>query len=268
MIDQYLNYLYEQEDEKYVSESIFLYVPLYIIMKFALALIEYFIFMLRSSSGKEDKSLSKELNKILKNTGNRKWKVIILNNKEENAYAYFNKTIYITKGLIKKLTRREKIAVLIHEVSHVVNKDVLKSELGKTTIGAMLAGVIFAAPPVTLIFIFPMIVYISSGFYKKIWGRKHELRADSLAVKLGYRKEIASALKKMESGLQKMLDQLGKSKADKLIIKIFLWVDEHPPLKDRLENILKSEGIYKAMLTKNINSIKSIVKKGLQIKLK
>lgn len=224
-------------------------IPIYISAVLIANFVSLLIFFVKYSMGKEDKQLSKKINKIFRKENQKDFKVIIIDDPGYNAYAVFTRTIYITKPLFKCLTEREKVAISLHEISHIINKDLLKTTLLKTSLGAIIYTCVF--PFVQLFpFLSPTIMvfcYItSSAFSNRIIGRKFELRADDQAVKFGYKKEIISGLKKLnKKSVFRITPET--TKIDKIIIKISQSLNEHPPLKERIEKIMKSKQFYKLL---------------------
>ena len=261
MIDLYLDYIQESDNEHLQEIAPLVGVSIYIVMSFVLILIQFFMFMKIAASGKEDPKLSKDLNEVIKKAGFETFKVVILDSKDLNAFALFNSTIYITKGLYKVLNQRQRIAVMIHEVSHVINKHVIKQTIMSNTFGAILFGGVLTALTGPYVILAPytagFCISISATLKNRIMGRKHELTADSLASKFGYGEELAEVLTILDAHEKKIF---GEGKLSEIILKLVHMVDAHPPLKERLENITKTKEIYKLFSPSyNIAKVKSFL---------
>lgn len=211
-----------------------------------------------------DKVLTKEINKIL---GKTKWKVMIIKDKSPNAFVVGPRVIMITTGLKKMLTHRELIGVMLHEAWHVkafhVYKQIFyKFPLLAAVFTAAIATVMVGGGAWLALLIFVILRRVTEIPYDLTVGRRQETKSDSYAVKMGYGKELASALSKLEKTyLKGMKNCVGVCK---IVSKIDEAIDEHPPLKKRIEKILKDSEMVKALASRNAAKIKKIVIKGFK----
>ena len=93
-------------------------------------------------------------------------------------YGLLRPKVCLSTGLLKAIDKDELRAVLLHESSHVKNRDPLKIILGKTA---------------SYIFFFIPIIYELQKYY--LFSK--EITADETAVKSGLRRQLAAALSKV-----------------------------------------------------------------------
>lgn len=213
---------------------------------------------------KYDRELTAKINAML---GKTKWKVLIIKDKSPNAFVIGPRVIMITTGLKKMLTNRELVAVMLHEAWHVKSFHVYKQVFLKWPLLSVAAGAAFMALTagasiylaIFLFFIFKRVAEIP---YDITVGRRQETKSDSYAVKMGYGKELASALRKLEKiYLKEMKGCVGVCK---IVNKMSEAMDEHPPLKKRVERILKKTEMAKALASRKASQIKKIVMQGFK----
>jgi Zn-dependent protease with chaperone function len=227
----------------------------------AIVLVNFALFLIQTADMKDsfkvDSKLSKRINGILNTT---EWKVHIVKEKQPNAFAINGPHVFVTTGLIKLATENELTAILLHEVYHTKFNHSYKQLAYKyplfylcvfvaVTIGMALNTSLFLA-----FLIFRLINLISDIPYKIIIGRMHENKADNYAIQLGYGKDLVSILKKLEKiYIASMKDCTG---ACKVINAMDEALDEHPPLKKRIEIVLKkTDELQSVLATKNIKSV-------------
>lgn len=203
---------------------------------------------------KEDATLSKTLNGILKD--GKKWKVLIVPTDGIAAFCMITPMVFLSRGLLKMMSDREIEAIMLHEAGHIKNKDTWKFVFSYSTIMGILLGalVAYTGPAAFGVSIFCYFIMDRIGLIhillKRMVGRKAENRADSFAVKYGYEKELISSLEKIEklfsknrppcTGLCKVIDKINKA------------LNEHPPLKKRVENILKAKETWTKIKNKSV----------------
>lgn len=195
---------------------------------------------------------NKKLESILNPLLNQEWKIYNWKMKFPNACVMSNrKEIFITNTLTKMLTERETIAICIHETSHVNNKDINKRVvINSITGGIGVPSMVF--PPLSLLVFFV-------GTFITIWiGRKQETKADLTTVKYGYGKDLISSFKKLHNWMDK------NQKQSKFSKKLTEMVDVHPPIKDRIEDLLQE--IDKLKSLKSFKQVKTFVKSYFKIK--
>lgn len=233
-------------------------------------LILFFIFVSTlAATTKIDHTLSKELQNILKPLGVKKDFVVhVVQSKAPNAFTPGGKHVYVTTGLIKLLNRREVMAVLLHEVFHAIDKHVWKRMAAEfpmyyiTVPIAMLAATA-AGPlaPIVGMIVFMITLSVLRIPIKVMVGRGQEMRADNYAVKAGYGNEMVGALSKLERMLRKMEAGRSCGKICKVINRIEEKMDEHPPLRKRIEKAMKDTELMKAVAKGKVTAITYKLKK-------
>jgi len=213
-----------------------------------------------------DKKLTKKINNFLKST---KWRVILIKEKAPNAFVMGPRIICITTGLQKLLTQREIMGVMLHEAWHVKDLHVYKQFMYKVPLFYLIAMSMFTVGLISGIpilgIIFAIIMFNTYEIpYNIIMGRRHEKAADSYAAKMGYGNELVSALKKLEKWYKSKVKNQPCGKVCQLANKIGDAIDEHPPIKNRIENILKSKELAKLVMKKSYIKILKFVKKGIK----
>jgi len=196
-------------------------------------------------SVKIDKPLSKRVNGILKSGS--KWIVHIFPDVGPNAFAIGGRHVYITTGLLKILTDREVDAVLLHEVFH--NKDMhvwrnVAAESAFLYLCAFISVTALASGAVVwplAIIMFHIMRLSFKTIFARYRGRYFEIKSDEFAVKHGYGTELISALKKIEAWAKEHMKGQPCGKVCQLHNKISEEIDEHPPVKKRVEIILRKQ---------------------------
>lgn len=172
-------------------------------------------------------------------------KIRIIDDEKINACTVEN-YIALTTGTLKKANDREIEAVLIHEFSHYVNKDVRFNML---VLGANvpvylvikvhnIMAVLMAIPLLSFIlfipFLFVKIIYfvfvkiILNTLLRMVmmkFSRDKEYRCDALAVELGYGQDLISLFNKFEENEEFTLTDF--------------FYSTHPETKDRIERMNK-----------------------------
>ncbi len=162
-----------------------------------------------------------------------------------------------TSGILEALDERELEGVLGHELSHVVNRDILVSSVAATLAGALTYLVHFSyfmprgdgegrrgSNP--LAFLFLLVAPIAAMLIQFAVSRSREYGADSTGARLtGDPRALASALQKLQGASR----QIPLSGADPATAH--LWIvnpltggglmslfSTHPPLEDRIRRLL------------------------------
>jgi Zn-dependent protease with chaperone function len=227
-----------------------------------MVLFNFALFLIQSASMKDafkvDTKLSKRINDILNTT---EWKVHVVKEKQPNAFAINGPHVFVTTGLIKLATENELTAILLHEVYHTKFNHSYKQLAYKYPLFYLC---IFVAMPAAMahsslfiaLVIFRIASLISDIPYKIIIGRMHENKADNYAIQFGYGKELVSILKKLgKIYLASMKECTGVCKAINAMDEA---IDEHPPLKKRIEIVLRKTDELQSVAT--TKSVKSVVK--------
>lgn len=253
-------------------------IPVVILINFIHDLITFLIMTAQIYLfSKEAKRWSNRLTKLLSEEPKfkGKWKVWVVefpgDSNMVNAFSLGigSKHVFITKPLIKMLTDREIMAVLLHEAAHSVGLHMIQQTAGKYGFLSICTHIFFkyafgtymAAP--TLISYLMMVLFFGLAPHiltARTLGRWHERVGDSYAVKHGYGKELISALRKMTKHMMKDC----KSKFCKKMMDILHAIDAHPPLKQRVKEIMGEIGKIKAGAKVKASQITAIVKKAFQ----
>lgn len=207
---------------------------------------------------KIDKELTTKFNKLMRQIApddNKKdWVIRVLKDEVPNAMTFGGKEIYITSTLLSLLTSRETEAVLLHEVGHVIHLDLLYAAVSQSAFG--LIGTLITIyllkeldsddPRVAITLILFFLMLAPSTITTILLSKKAEYRADSYAGKLGYSRELISALRKLDKEFlnyaKKHKIPIQKERNCKTLIctyidKLSRILDSHPSTKERLENL-------------------------------
>ncbi len=189
--------------------------------------------------------------------------IYILDEDSPNAFASGKDpktaSIIVTKGLLSRLNRDELQAVIAHEISHIINRDILYLLFTSCMLGSMVfisdlaikmikgsfsgkrsyknGGAIIYIIPFALVSIF--IVGLSKIFYSCL-SKKREYLADACAVQ--YTRNplaLANALKKIDEE-QTYFVNTNSITSSMFIVNPFNNQNEtHPPIEKRIEILLK-----------------------------
>lgn len=208
-----------------------------------------------------DKTWSDRLNSIL---GTNDWKVYKIKDKMPNGFSIGGKHVFITEGLIKMMSRREVEAIMLHEVYHSQAKHMPKKMAYQYPFYYLIvfiaASTAMISYPLFGLLIFLILKSVPNIAYALLAGKRHERQADENTIKYGYGNDLISALNKLEAKIKRMAAGKPCGYMCKLINKINEAIDEHPPIKKRVENILKkSKELDKLAKSKNIKGIKKFV---------
>lgn len=171
--------------------------------------------------------------------------------------------VAVSTGLLRNMNQTEVEAVLAHEVTHVVNGDMITLTLIQ---GVVNTFVIFVSRVVGYFvdrvilkneegrglgfFITTIIAQVVFGILASVivlwFSRKREFRADAGGAKLAGTASMISALEKLKRGVQEPLpEQMSafgiSGKPSKHGLKLLFM--SHPPLEDRIEALKHSGGI-------------------------
>lgn len=209
---------------------------------------------------------TKEINTVL---GRKDIKVHVMKNDAPNAFAAGGKYIYLTSGLIRFLTKREIVAVMLHEVGHNEKKHLIKKLAYEYPFYYLIIYLLTMIHTLTPMFIlgylaFKIGIAIARIPYNIIIGRKHEYDADNYATKHGYGDDLISGFKKFEELLERYSKRRQCGRMCKLVERIDRALDEHPQFKDRIERVLKDQQTMKAALSGSFGKIKNAIVKAFK----
>jgi len=175
--------------------------------------------------------------------------------------------IGVTEGLLNMMDDKELTGVIAHEISHIVHRDVMLTQLAVALVSVILylsfilsrislymrrgsnrkssgnAGLIILAMLIFAILIRPLAQLIANLIMLAI-SRKREYAADAYAVRLcGYNDGLASALSKL-GGISRLekddIDSLGGDSMKALYIhfgNVKSLFSTHPPIDDRVRRL-------------------------------
>jgi len=223
----------------------------------------------------KDKKLSSELTEILSKEKRYRgpWKVYVLSIPGQeiiNAFSFGigRKDVFITKGLMKMLTKREIMAVLLHESAHSLQLHVVQQLATKYAVLTILYNLVnkyvlkaVSKWPSFLSNIFVIVVFVLAPqvITARTAGRWHEYISDSYAAKVGYGKELVSALKKLTKYIKKQCN----TKGCKALMKVSSVLDAHPSLENRMKNIFEKIGRKTGRI--KITDIVGVIKRELGV---
>ena len=189
--------------------------------------------------------------------------IYILDEDSPNAFACGkepkNASIIVTKGLLAMLNRDELQAVIAHEISHIVNRDILYllytscmlgcmvfiSDLSIKMIKGNFSGKRSSRSGGGMIYIIPfalislLIVGLSKIFYSCL-SKKREYLADACAVQ--YTRNplaLANALKKIDEEQTYFVNTNPLTSAMFIVSPLNNKENTHPPIEKRIEILLK-----------------------------
>ena len=202
----------------------------------------------------KDEELKSDIENLMGKVGFNSSGIFVMNQslRDTRLNAYFaglgkNKRVVLFDTLLKKLNKKEILAVLGHELGHFKHKDILKNI---TVVGIMLFVLFFifgnlpdslfkelmipksAANIIILALLFSdMIFFILQPFVNLI-SRNNEFKADEMGAELVDKKALSSALKKLVS----------ENKHFPKVSKIYSFIYySHPPILERLEKLENKE---------------------------
>jgi Zn-dependent protease with chaperone function len=225
--------------------------------------------MTRTKNSKFNEELTREVQAL----SNLPVNVYIINDfKNYDAFHAGTKSIYISAALVKDLTKRETIAVLLHETGHYLNSDSNKT----TYLYLPIHKIVFYMILSTALVFIPLTVilfFVSEPFFLKLLNKKNqraEFLADSYASELGYGKDLMSALDKF---FNKLKAEVCKESKDKKMCEIKLFDDHknnkdyqsHPDFFERKININSTELKYTKLALKH-GKFKHIRKSYFELK--
>ncbi len=176
-----------------------------------------------------------------------------------------NAVVAVTQGIFDLLNREELKGVLAHEISHVLNRDILISSIAATLAGAvsMLAnmarwGLMFGGGrrdnerdvnPVALL-LMAILTPIAATLIQLAVSRSREYGADETGAHLcGNPLYLASALRRLEGASQRVrMREAEPSSAHLFIVNplkgdgLMALFSTHPPMEERIARLEKMAG--------------------------
>ena len=224
---------------------------------------------------REEKKLAKELKAIL--GSKQDWTVLSVDDRAPNAFTLGRNFMVMTRGLYKMLDDDEIMAVLLHEAGHNAGHHVAKKLAAMGTFAAIagqamgftaIYGGLVMGP--FAIFFALLIYFLLLGkqieIYNVTIGRKHEYYADSYAAKFGYGDQLISALKKLDKWVNSEMKKRPCGPECRKQIELSEKMDEHPSIKDRVDNILKNNLAKIVKMSGSASSLKAFFLKELGVK--
>ncbi len=214
------------------------------------------------------------VDRLVEQAGIKKPKIAVANTEVPNAFATGrgpgNAVICVTTGIRRRLTEEELEGVLGHELTHVVNRDVLVITLASffATVAAMLMQMLFwmglfggmgrsrdreggGAGAIMIAYIVSVAVYFVANLLILALSRYREYAADrGGAILTGAPSRLASALEKISGAIARIpTEDLRKVEgANAFFIVSALKGDSlaelfssHPPVHKRVERLRKLE---------------------------
>ncbi len=194
-------------------------------------------------------------------------RVYIINSDTPNAFATGRSpghaAVAVTRGILRILTPEELKGVLGHELTHIINRDILISTIAATLVGAitfladMARWLAFfgggrddeGRNPFAVI-IFSIIAAFAAFLIQMAISRSREYLADEGGAKLsGNPLYLARALEKLEKGVTRIPMDVNPSTAHMFIVNplrgggVMNLFSTHPPTEERIKRLLEMAGV-------------------------
>jgi len=265
VINSYLNYIQEENKQEAVQEAFpFIIIPmLQVATSLAMVIIVNWLFVKNSTL---NKSLSDDLNKIV-GSGKIKLQVYVAKSKIINACCSGTNRLFTTTKLISILNRDEVLAVMAHEAAHfnkahawkgllqhygmvdafywLWNKLSMKLWTGawiKVAVGkagrATRLIITATAEPWWVTIIVTMMATLASFTVSHFTSFHREKQADLFVKKIGYGKQLASALKKLVAAVKTKTPSPWYINA---VYRVFSFAMAHPPVGERIVYLIKED---------------------------
>ena len=202
----------------------------------------------------KDEELKNDIENLMSKVGFKSSGIFVMNasKRDTRLNAYFaglgkNKRVVLFDTLLKKLNKKEILAVLGHELGHFKHKDILKNI---AVVGIMLFVLFFifgnlpgslfkelmipktGANIIILALLFSDLIFFILQPFVNLISRHNEFVADETGAKLVDKKALASALKKLVS----------ENKHFPKVSEIYSFIYySHPPILERLEKLKNKE---------------------------
>lgn len=214
-----------------------------------------------------DEKYSKKMREII---GDDSIQIYKINSSQVNVFTYKGPSFYYYTGIVSKLglTEGELIAILIHEYGHYKESHTSLSGHAKESITfflilSVLMVISMQAPMIYNLVLAIIGLSLGSGITNRL-QRYTEIDADGYIIKYGYKKEGASAFKKLYEYEKKMIcDEMDIPRGESCdsYLKSRHTFDEHPPTVDRIERLVNAIGLIGFFKSRNFTAIGKIYKK-------
>jgi heat shock protein HtpX len=168
--------------------------------------------------------------------------------------------VAVTRGIMRICSRDELKGVLAHELSHVINRDILTSSIAATLAGAVMMlgtmarwGAIFGGfggrdederGGIVALLVAAILAPIAASLIQLAISRTREYQADASGAKLSHHPlYLASALRKLESANERMPLDAGPATAHLFIVNplssegMMRLFSTHPPIEERIRRL-------------------------------
>ncbi len=168
--------------------------------------------------------------------------------------------VAVTRGIMRICTRDELKGVLAHELSHVINRDILTSSIAATLAGAVMMlgtfarwGAIFGGfggrdederGGIIGLLVAAILAPIAASLIQLAISRTREYQADASGAKLSHHPlYLANALRKLESANERMPLDAGPATAHLFIVNplssegMMRLFSTHPPIEERIRRL-------------------------------
>jgi Zn-dependent protease with chaperone function len=186
-----------------------------------------------------------------------------------------NNDIFYSKAIKDMLSDDEFIAVLLHEYSHILNKDTLSSMHNSTlskasTFFVAIMGLIFlprfGKKSLIFIILFPLITKLLGSLAVYEADRNMEYAADKYTAKYGYAEHLATALEKLRDYSKKILCEGVPPEQCEIMFKILdgdkdPYFQQHPTFYLRIKRLREiiakaAEGNTSSIIDKVMSRLK------------
>ncbi|HTW87026.1 MAG TPA: zinc metalloprotease HtpX [Candidatus Binataceae bacterium] len=171
--------------------------------------------------------------------------------------------VAVTRGIMRICTRDELKGVLGHELSHVINRDILTSSIAATLAGAIMMiasflrwGAIFGIGGgdderggMLELLAMAILAPIAASMIQLAISRTREYQADASGAKLTHHPlYLANALRKLEAANERIPMDAGPATAHLFIVNplnaagLTRLFSTHPPIEERIRRLEKMAG--------------------------
>ncbi|MBF6569279.1 MAG: zinc metalloprotease HtpX [Candidatus Binataceae bacterium] len=168
--------------------------------------------------------------------------------------------VAVTRGIMRICTRDELKGVLAHELSHVINRDILTSSIAATLAGAIMMiasflrwGAIFGIGgrdddrgSIFELLALAIFAPVAASLIQLAISRTREYQADASGAKLIHNPlSLANALRKLENANEQVPMDAGPSTAHLFIVNplsaqgLTRLFSTHPPIEERISRLEK-----------------------------